>query len=164
LIGSSATTVREWPTTSIPPTLWDNDKLFPLNNPKFAAHQPLPATGKPERPGEAIGRIGATTIGGRDSGAGAQVFRENAARPFFLFVPSTIPHMSLQVPEDSLAEYVGKLEDTPYKGERRYLPHQHPHACYAAMVSAARQVRGGDRGGSGKTGIEGADDYRLHIG
>jgi arylsulfatase len=41
----------------------------------------------------------------------------------------------LQVPDDSLVEYEGKLDDAPYDGSRRYLPHRAPHAAYAAMVS-----------------------------
>jgi arylsulfatase A len=56
-------------------------------------------------------------------------------RPFFLYLPFTIPHVALQVPDDSLAEYKGKWEDPPYKGGKGYLPHPHPRAAYAAMVT-----------------------------
>jgi arylsulfatase A len=55
--------------------------------------------------------------------------------PFFLYVPFTIPHVALQVPEDSLKEYLGKWDDPPYKGRKGYLPHDHPRAAYAAMVT-----------------------------
>jgi len=61
--------------------------------------------------------------------------RTNKDRPFFLYVPFTIPHMALQVPEDSLAEYRGKWPDPPYKGDKGYFPHPNPRACYAAMVT-----------------------------
>lgn len=61
--------------------------------------------------------------------------REQRDRPFFLFVPFTIPHLALQVPEDSLAEYRGQWEDPPYEGKNGYLPHPHPRAAYAAMVT-----------------------------
>jgi len=54
---------------------------------------------------------------------------------FFLYVPFTIPHVALQVPEDSLAEYLGKWPDPPYDGSKGYFPHRAPRACYAAMVS-----------------------------
>ena len=60
---------------------------------------------------------------------------ENRARPFFLYVPFTIPHVALQVPEDSLAEYKGRWEDPPYTGGKGYQPHPHPRAAYAAMVT-----------------------------
>jgi len=56
-------------------------------------------------------------------------------RPFFLYVPFTIPHMALHVPEDSLAEYRGKWTDPPYTGDKGYFPHPNPRACYAGMVT-----------------------------
>ena len=61
--------------------------------------------------------------------------RDNRDRPFFLYVPFTIPHVALQVPEDSLAEYVGRWDDPAYDGSRGYLPHPHPRAAYAAMIT-----------------------------
>jgi arylsulfatase len=62
--------------------------------------------------------------------------RDHHERPFFLFLPFTIPHLALQVPADSLAEYEGKLEDdAPYVGGKGYQPHPKPHAAYAAMVT-----------------------------
>lgn len=60
---------------------------------------------------------------------------ENKDRPFFLYVPFTIPHLALQVPEDSLAEYQGQWPDPPYVGGKGYLPHPTPRAAYAAMIS-----------------------------
>jgi arylsulfatase len=60
----------------------------------------------------------------------------NKARPFFLYLPFTVPHVAVQVPEDSLKEYEGKLGDDPaYDGKKGYLPHPAPHAAYAAMVT-----------------------------
>ncbi len=64
-----------------------------------------------------------------------QFIRDNREKPFFAYVPFTIPHLALQVPEDSLAEYVGKWEDPPYDGKNGYLPHPHPRAAYAAMIT-----------------------------
>jgi arylsulfatase len=60
--------------------------------------------------------------------------KANREKPFFLYVPFTIPHLALQVPEDSLNEYKGKWEETPYKG-KAYRPHDHPRAAYAAMIT-----------------------------
>jgi arylsulfatase len=61
--------------------------------------------------------------------------KANKDRPFFLYIPFTIPHVALQVPEDSLAEYKGKWPDPPYKGDKGYFPHPNPRACYAGMVT-----------------------------
>jgi arylsulfatase A len=61
---------------------------------------------------------------------------ENRAKPFFLYLPFIVPHVAVQVPEDSLAEYQGKLgDDPPYDGKKGYRVHPAPHAGYAAMVT-----------------------------
>ncbi|MDB6116718.1 MAG: atsA 9, partial [Verrucomicrobiaceae bacterium] len=64
-----------------------------------------------------------------------EFIRENKDGPFFCYVPTTVPHLALQVPEDSLAEYRGKWDDPPYKGGNGYLPHFSPRAAYAAMIT-----------------------------
>ena len=60
--------------------------------------------------------------------------RAHTEEPFFCYVPFTIPHLALQVPEDSLEQYRARWEETPYTG-RSYLPHQTPRAAYAAMIT-----------------------------
>lgn len=64
-----------------------------------------------------------------------QFIETHRDRPFFLYVPFTIPHLALQVPEDSLKEYEGQWEDPPYQGGQGYRPHRAPRAAYAAMVT-----------------------------
>jgi arylsulfatase len=64
-----------------------------------------------------------------------QFIREHRRQPFFLYVPFTIPHVAIQVPPDSLAEYQGRWDDPPYDGKKGYLPHPAPRAGYAAMVT-----------------------------
>lgn len=68
--------------------------------------------------------------------------RANKNRPFFLYMPVIIPHVALQVPEDSLKEYTALgWDDPPYDGGKGYLPHPTPRAAYAAMISRLdRQV------------------------
>lgn len=55
--------------------------------------------------------------------------------PFFLYLPFTIPHLALQVPDSSLAEYEGRFDEEPYLGDRSYLPHYRPLSAYAAMIT-----------------------------
>lgn len=55
--------------------------------------------------------------------------------PFFLYYATPVPHLALQVPEDSLDQYRGRWEETPYPGGKGYLPNETPRATYAAMVS-----------------------------
>jgi arylsulfatase len=61
--------------------------------------------------------------------------RSHQDGPFFLHFVTTVPHLALQVPEDSLEEYKGKWDDPPYDGKNGYLPQKHPRAAYAAMVT-----------------------------
>jgi arylsulfatase len=62
--------------------------------------------------------------------------RANATRPFFLYLPVTVPHVAVQAPAEAVAEYQGKLGDDPaYDGSKGYRKHPAPHAGYAAMVS-----------------------------
>ena len=62
--------------------------------------------------------------------------KDNKEKPFFLYLPYAIPHASLQITDDSLAEYLPLGWDTePYLGDNGYLPHRYPRACYAAMVT-----------------------------
>ncbi len=60
---------------------------------------------------------------------------DDGDEPFFLLLTYTIPHLALQVPEDSIAPYLGRWEETPYEGNKGYLPHPTPRAAYAGMVS-----------------------------
>jgi arylsulfatase A-like enzyme len=118
-----------------PTHLWDNDKKIELNNPKFSAHQKLPADADHNDPKSYLpfsGKDYAPDLIGEQA---LEFVRANKDRPFVLYYPTTVPHLALQVPEDSLKEYLGKFPETPYKGERDYLPHMHPRAAYAAMIT-----------------------------
>lgn len=54
--------------------------------------------------------------------------------PFFLFLPFTLPHAELAVPEKDLMEYADRFPETPYPGAH-YGPQEKPRAAFAAMVS-----------------------------
>ena len=60
--------------------------------------------------------------------------KQNKDGPFFLYMPFAIPHLSIQVPTESLAQYKGKIPEADYK-HRGYLKHPFPRAGYAAMIS-----------------------------
>lgn len=59
---------------------------------------------------------------------------QNKDEAFFVYYPTVIPHLALQVPDEELAQYEDKWPETPYTGDS-YLPHPTPRACYAAMIS-----------------------------
>lgn len=60
--------------------------------------------------------------------------KAHQSQPFFLYVPFTIPHVALQVPDDSLAPYLN-WEEKPYWGEKGYMPHPRPRAAHAGMIT-----------------------------
>ena len=66
---------------------------------------------------------------------GLAFIREHKDGPFFLYMPFTIPHLSIQVPDESLAEYKEKIPEAAYEHKDNYLEHSSPRAGYAAMVS-----------------------------
>lgn len=67
----------------------------------------------------------------------ALAFIERHARqPFFCYVPSTIPHWELLVPEDSFARYRGRFPEKAFsRPGSRYADQPEMRAAYAAMIS-----------------------------
>ncbi|HOB73202.1 MAG TPA: arylsulfatase [Phycisphaerae bacterium] len=118
-----------------PTYLWENDRKIPLNNPEFPSRQEFPADADPNDPAAYQRYRGNEYAPDLMVARGLEFIRANRERPFFLYVALPIPHMALQVPEDSLKEYAGAFPETPYLGGKGYLPHRTPRAAYAAMVS-----------------------------
>lgn len=115
--------------------LWDDEKTFPLKNPDFPAHDQFRADEDPTKP-ESYHRFqGQEYSPNRIAEQALAFIRKHREQPFFLYWPTTIPHVALQVPDDSLKDYIGQWEDPPYSGGRGYLPHFHPKAAYAGMIT-----------------------------
>lgn len=61
---------------------------------------------------------------------------QNADDPMLLMYWTPVPHLALQVPPDSLQEYLDlDWNDPPYTGGAGYLPCDNPRARYAAMIT-----------------------------
>jgi arylsulfatase A-like enzyme len=118
-----------------PTHLWDNDRQVPLDNPAFAAHQRWPAGLDPLAQASYAAYLGRRYAPDVIAEQALQFLDAHASRPFLLFFPSTIPHLALQIPPDELRRFAGRFEETPYTGQRGYLPQRWPRACYAAMVT-----------------------------
>ncbi|MBI5282993.1 MAG: arylsulfatase [Candidatus Solibacter usitatus] len=70
------------------------------------------------------------------SGKALAFIERNARQPFFCYLPSTIPHWELLVPEDSFAEYRGKFPERGFSmPASRYADQPEMRAAYAAMVT-----------------------------
>lgn len=118
-----------------PTSLWANATRVALSNPAFSPRQKLPADADLNS-ATTYARFTAKDYAPDGIGEQALKFvRANKDRPFFLYYPTTVPHLALQVPEDSLKEFEGKFPETPYPGGRGYLPHRTPRAAYAAMIT-----------------------------
>jgi arylsulfatase A-like enzyme len=118
-----------------PTYLWDNDKTIELKNPPFPSNDKLKPDEDPTKP-ESYQRFKGTEYSADLIAEQARKFaRDNRDKPFFLYWPTTVPHVALQVPDDSLQEYLGKFDDPPYPGGNGYLPHFKPKAAYAAMIT-----------------------------
>jgi len=63
--------------------------------------------------------------------------RSNKDQPFFCYIPITIPHTELLVPEKSMRKYAGRFDEpTPWVDKRRHYADQaQPRAAFAAMVT-----------------------------
>ncbi|MGE5193524.1 MAG: arylsulfatase, partial [Deltaproteobacteria bacterium] len=118
-----------------PTYLWDNAKRRELKNPPFTAHQKLPPGADPNAPESYAQYSGRDYAPDLINEQARQFLRDHKDRPFFLYYPTTVPHLALQVPDDSLREYLGTFPEEPYVGGRGYLPQRTPHAAYAAMIT-----------------------------
>ncbi|HEY8505201.1 MAG TPA: arylsulfatase [Gemmataceae bacterium] len=104
-----------------------------LKNPEFAAHQRLKEA--PQGPRGYDRFKGTQYAPDLMAEEALRQVRAHKDRPFFLYYATTVPHVAIQVPDDSLEEYLGKFPETPYIGEKGYLPHPAPRAGYAAMIT-----------------------------
>jgi arylsulfatase A len=120
---------------SYPPSLWDNDKQVKLDNPDLKMGIKLAEGADPKEPANYKRFQGKEYSPDVIDEQARKFIRDNKDRPFFLYLPTTVPHLALQVPDDSLKEYRGLWEDPPYPGGIGYLPHYAPRAAYAAMVT-----------------------------
>jgi len=118
-----------------PTYLWDNGRRVRLNNPEFSAHQKLPDGADAADPRSYAAYTGPDYAPDLITEQALRFIRDNRERAFFLYYPTTVPHLALQVPADSLREYLGKWDDPPYTGQNGYLPQFAPRAAYAAMIT-----------------------------
>ncbi len=71
------------------------------------------------------------------AGQALDFIRRSKDQPFFCYVPFTLPHLELLVPEDSMAEYRGRFPETkPYRDPRNhYAAQPEPRAALAGMIT-----------------------------
>ncbi len=118
-----------------PGHLWRNhEKVKLANDPPVPGHAKLPDGADPNDPASYAPFKGKDYAPDRMLDAALTFIREHKEGPFFLYYPSTIPHLALHIPDDELKPYLGQWKETPFTGGG-YTPHMTPRAAYAAMIS-----------------------------
>ncbi|UCS92791.1 arylsulfatase [Echinicola marina] len=140
-----------------PTHLWENDQWDSLNNPYIFVHTPSSRGSKGNQvalenfkkndlkfgdEGFFDAYIGEEYAVDKMTEKAEHFIRQNKDEEFFLYLPYTIPHVSLQVPNEALKPYLGKFEEEPYLGQQGYAPHEFPKSAYAAMISYLDQEVG----------------------
>lgn len=116
-----------------PTHLWENDQKAPLNNPYFLVHTPI----SPYSDQSAFDQFKGNDYAPDRMLEKALHFLDTTSveKPFFLYYPSPIPHVSLQIPDSLLTNYKDQFDEKPYYGSQGYTAHQTPLAAYAAMIT-----------------------------
>ena len=116
-----------------PTHLWENGKWDTLNNPVIIVHRPL----DPKTATDAD----FNSFKGNDYAPekmltkALQFIDKNKNKPFFLYFPSPLPHVSLQAPEEYIKKYLGAFDESYYYGNQGYASTKYPLSSHAAMVS-----------------------------
>ena len=121
-----------------PDYLWSNSERVVLNNkPPIPGHAKLKAGADPADPGSYDEFKGQDYAPDRIREAAMEFITENKERPFFLYYPTTLPHVALHVPDEELKPYLDLgWNDPPFTAAGGgYTPHFTPRAAYAAMIS-----------------------------
>ncbi len=121
-----------------PDYLWSNSERVALNNsPPIPGHGKLAAGADPADPKSYAAFKGQEYAPDRIRDEALRFVRDNQDKPFFLYYPTTLPHVALHVPDEDLKPYLAlNWTDPPFTAEHGgYTPHFKPRAAYAAMIS-----------------------------
>lgn len=116
-----------------PTHLWENDKWDTLNNEFISVHKKLETDSPTEKDYDYY--VGNDYSIDKMTGKAVKFLQENKNKPFFLYLPYTIPHAALQAPEEYIKKYIGFFDEKPYLGQRGYSPTKNPLSTYAAMIT-----------------------------
>ncbi|MBL8738327.1 MAG: arylsulfatase [Planctomycetes bacterium] len=119
-----------------PAFLYDDERRLPLANElPVPGHGKLAADTKPDDAAAYTAFVGSDYAPTRILEQALAFVRSHREQPFFLYYPSPLPHLALQVPDAEVQEYASDFAETPYRGEHGYTPHRTPRAAYAAMIT-----------------------------
>ncbi|MEO6915149.1 MAG: arylsulfatase [Chitinophagaceae bacterium] len=113
--------------------LYENRKWESLNNPVINVH--------PKLKGVTVTPEDVETYKGKEYSIdkmtthALEFISANKSKPFFLYLPYTLPHAALQVPEPDIERYKKLLNESPLLLTTGYVPTFYPLSTYAAMIS-----------------------------
>ncbi|MBN2653294.1 MAG: arylsulfatase [Spirochaetales bacterium] len=116
-----------------PSHLWENEKQIVLDNEFNIAHQRLESQLDPNDSLSYSKYIG-KDFSGELIIQKAEDYLRKVDSPFFLYYATPLPHLGLQIPVEEVNFYRGAFVETPYLGNKGYLPQQYPRSAYAAMI------------------------------
>ncbi|GEP97354.1 N-acetylgalactosamine-6-sulfatase [Chitinophaga cymbidii] len=116
-----------------PSHLWENGRWDTLQNPPINVHKRLePATATAADFSYYKGKEYAID---RMTDKAVRFIKDHRQTPFFLYLPYTLPHVSLQAPDAAVKQYIGQFSEQPYYGAQSYASTQYPLSTYAAMIT-----------------------------
>lgn len=116
-----------------PTHLWENGQWDKLSNPIINVHKHLDAKTATGKDFEYY--KGKDYAAAKMTEKALQFIDRNKGKPFFLYLPYTIPHASLQAPDDYVKKYIGQFDEQPYYGTQGYASTKYPLSTYAAMIT-----------------------------
>ncbi|MBS1580386.1 MAG: arylsulfatase [Bacteroidetes bacterium] len=116
-----------------PTHLWENDKWDTLGNSFIYVHKPLDSLKATDKDFDYFkGKVYAPD---KITEKAVEFIKKNRNNPFFLYLPYTMPHVSLQVPDAYLKKFIDLFNETPYYGQNGYAATKYPRSAYAALIS-----------------------------
>ena len=116
-----------------PTHLWENGKWDSLDNPVITVHKPLnPKTATDKDFDYFKGNVYAPQ---KMMEKALAFLDKNKNKPFFLYFPSPLPHVSLQAPDEYVKKYIGAFDESYYYGNAGYASTKYPLSTHAAMVT-----------------------------
>ncbi|WP_276501127.1 arylsulfatase [Terrimonas pollutisoli] len=123
-----------------PTHLWENDKWDSLNNHLINVHKRLDSSKVTDADFEyykgkdyAITKMTEKALAFIDRNLPDR--QAGKQKPFFLYLPYTLPHLSLQAPDEYVKKYIGQFDEKPYYGQLGYAATKYPLSTYAAMIT-----------------------------
>ncbi len=116
-----------------PTHLWENGRWDSLGNKEVYVHHSLADDiNEPDSFNQFTGKIYAEKMMLLKTDS---FIAKKALKPFFLYLPFSLPHLSLQAPFNTVNNYRTEFKEEPYRGRNGYASTLYPHSTYAAMIT-----------------------------